>query len=173
MNRKRNFRKYFLGVMLSSIFILLFLSGVEAGQKLTVSGIGWIQPVNSSNLISGAGSDLISTYQSAVNATILTISKCNSNHERWRVEVSRTDSFWDNVNLVISVLRTSDGVYAPGATISGGTSPVEVGASPKTFFSGSGDHSNITIQYQLSGMSVKTNPGLYCSAVTFTLVDIP
>jgi hypothetical protein len=171
--RIQYFRKYCLGFTLFILIFILSVSDTEAAIKLSRSGTGWTQPIDSSNLISGAGSDLTSTYLSAIDATILSISNCKSDGDNWRIDVNRADTLWDSVNLTLSVLRTSDGTYNAGAMISGGTSFVPVNNTATTFFSGSGDHDNITIQYQLSGMSVITAPNNYRTVVTFTIVDTP
>ncbi|MCL6590271.1 MAG: hypothetical protein K6U80_09990 [Firmicutes bacterium] len=167
------FRKYFTGIVLLTVLIFNYLTNAKAAIRLTSSSSGWTLPVDSSNLISGAGSDLTSVYLSPVNATVLTVRNCKNNADNWRIDVSRSDTIWDSANLALAVLRTSDGTYTPGATISGGTDFVPVSATATTFFRGSGNHSNITVQYQLTGMSVEIAPNNYKTTVTFTIVDTP
>jgi hypothetical protein len=148
---------------------LLLLQPVYGAQdhNITVMG-GWTNPIDSTDLISGAGSHLTNSYQSGINATILTITGNNKKNAVWQVYVSRSDMNWPS-NFVLCVKRTGAGDGKEGTTINGGLSFIEVGAAKTLFFSGTGNHHNIPIQYQLSGVSLQTGPNNYNTGVVFTV----
>lgn len=156
------FRKSFL------ILIMLFLLRINnSAIDITATG-GWTRTITSSDLISGAGSNLINSYQSSSNATIINILNCINNNDRWRVDISRTDNIW-NSNFILSVRRTSSGTG--GGAINGGTVYMQITTVSQRFFMGRGNRSNINVQYRLNGMSINVAPNIYSTTVTYTLVD--
>lgn len=128
----------------------------------------WSPNLDASDLISGAGSDLVSTHSSASDVVELDISGSASSSDAWRVEVRRDDATWP-AGLTLRVRRTGAGT-GPG-TISGGTSWVTIGSTDATFFSGEGDRSAIDLQLQLDGASVSQGDGTWQSSVVYTVVD--
>ena len=154
-------------IFYSIIFILLVFTKAEA-IDITATG-SWSRTIDASDLVSGAGSDLVGIYESAVNATVLTILNTTGNTDNWRIDVRRSDSTWHgNFNLYIQ--RTSDGTG--GGSISGGLSYIAIGTTDSQFFSGAGDRSSVNLQYKLTGMSVSIPPNTYSTTVVFTVVDV-
>ncbi|HPW48326.1 MAG TPA: hypothetical protein PLJ97_03200 [Candidatus Saccharibacteria bacterium] len=138
-----------------SMLVLVFLSpGASFAISISASG-GWSETIDENDLVAGAGSDLKSTYESATNATLLTISGCQNSDDTWQVKVSYSSSNWP---FSLSV-KKSGGNYQTITT------------TQATFFSGSGDTSNIALQYKLEGMSIKIAPGTYSTTITYTVVD--
>ena len=158
-----------IGRILFFLILLLFaLTEVEA-IDISATG-GWGETIDASDLVSGAGSNLVDTYESTSDATTITISNCKNNNDNWSVRVHRLDdSSWHN-DLIVYVKRTSDG--QGGGSISGGLDYVFVlTIGQALFFSGKGDRSNIAVQYKVTGMSVDVSPATYNTTVVFTVVD--
>ena len=151
----------------SIIFILLVFTRAEA-IDITTTG-SWSRTIDTSDLASGAGSDLAGSYESAVNATVLTILNTTGNTDNWRADVRRSDSTWHG-NFILYIQRTSDGTG--GGSISGGLSYTVIGTTDSQFFSGAGDRSSVNLQYKLTGMSVSIPPNAYSTTVVFTVVDV-
>jgi hypothetical protein len=145
---------------------LFFLTRSEA-LDLSTTG-GWTETINELDLVSGAGSDLIDTYQSATDATSMTISNCTGDTDNWRLDVRRIDDAGWHGDFTLYVKRTSDGEGT--GSISGGQSYIEITTTDTELFSGAGDRSNISIQYQLTGMSINVLPDTYSEIITFTVV---
>lgn len=153
-------------VGLLALFLLLEPLQPVSAATLSATG-GWTQNINSSNLTFGAGSDLADTYLSAAAATTLTVSGCASDTEDWQILIKRIDNLWDSAHFVLSVKRTSVGTGA--GIISGGDSFQVVGTTDALFITGQGNRSGITVQYQLTGMSIRTSPNNYSTVVEFTI----
>lgn len=148
-------------------FLLLFLPA--PAEAATISSVGgWNQIINSSNLTSGAGSDLTDTYLSSTGATTLEVSGCVDETEEWQIWLKRVDQTWDSDRFVLSVKRTSDGTG--DGIISGGDTFQVVSTADVLFFTGQGDRSGITIQYRLTGISIQVLPDNYSAAVEFTIM---
>jgi hypothetical protein len=147
----------------------LILTEAEA-IDLSATG-GWNGTVNEADLISGAGSNLVDTYESTTEATNITISNCTDDSDNWRVDVRRVDEGGWHGDFALYVKRTSEGTG--NGSISGELSYIAITSTDIPFFSGAGDRSNVNIQYQLSGMSVSVSPDHYNTTVIFTVVDIP
>jgi hypothetical protein len=148
------------------ILLLFFLiqNKEQAAQPpdLTAAG-GWTETINGSDLQSPwtAGSDLITLYESAVNATMLNISSDNW----WRVDIRRSDGNWHG-NFTLRAKRS--GVK----TKKSGGSYLDVTATDTPFFCGHRSSIDEQVQYQLSGMSVNIPPGTYWTTVIYTIVEI-
>ena len=149
--------------------ILLFLTRAEA-IDLSATG-GWSETINESDLVSGAGSDLFDTYESATDATTMTIYNCTGDTDNWQIKVRRIDEGGWHGDFTLFVKRTSDGEGT--GSVSGGLSYIEITTTDTQLFSGSGDRSNILIQYKLTGMSINVLPDTYSKTITFTVADIP
>ena len=147
------------------VFCPWFLFPPEAADLFS-SG-DWSETIDASDLIAGAGTDLISQYESATAATLITISNAPETGT-WRVNARRLDSTWHN-DFALYVRRTSDG-SGPG-TISGGAAYMELTTVDSEMFSGTKDRSDIAMQYKLSGMSVNVSPETYSSTVILTVVE--
>ena len=140
------------------------LAVVTLGADVSSSG-NWTEMIDASDLVAGAGSDVTSQYESGSGAATLTIS--NTAGASWRILARRSDSTWHG-DFVLAVRRTSDG-SGSGAVI-GGSSYTQLSTLDTEIFSGSGDRSNIAVQYKLTGMSKIVSPNLYSSGITFVLL---
>jgi hypothetical protein len=154
-------------IFCSIIFILLVFTKAEA-IDITATG-SWNKTIDTSDLASGAGSDLVGIYESTVNATVLTVLNTTGNTDNWRIDVRRSDSTWHG-DFILYIQRTSDGTG--GGSISGGLSYITIGTTDSQFFSGAGDRSSVNLQYKLTGMSVSIPPNTYSTTVVFTIVDV-
>lgn len=153
--------------MLCALF--LFFHPALPVRAATLSSAGsWVQNISSSDLTFGAGSDLTDTYTSANVTTTLEVSGCVDETEEWQISIKRVDQIWDSAKFVLAAQRTSEGTGA--GTITGGDSSFqEVTTSDALFITGRGDRSGITIQYQLTGVSIQILPDNYSTAVEFTI----
>jgi hypothetical protein len=136
--------------------------------ELAASG-GLTRTIDRADLVSGAGSNLNSTYSDAA-ATSLTVSGTTGASDSWRIDVRKADTAW-NGSLRLKVRRDTDG--SGGGSVAGGYSFIEITGSDNQFFSGAGDRSGISLSYQLTGMAVTIPPGFYNTTVIFTVVDTP
>jgi hypothetical protein len=148
---------------------LFFLTSTEAIDLSTTGG--WTETVNEFDLVSGAGSDLIDTYESATDATSMTISSCTGDTDNWQLLVRRIDDAGWHGDFTLYAKRTSGGEGT--GSISGGSAYIEITTTDTQLFSGAGDRSNISIQYKLTGMSINVLPNTYSETITFTVVDLP
>jgi len=150
--------------------LTLLLAVVAPGLAIDITAIGdWSRTVTAADLQAGAGSDLISSYESAADAGDLTISGTGGTGDVWRVDVRRTDTTWHG-DFTLSIKRTGAG--SGGGSIDGGTAYQAVGTANAELFSGAGDRSGIPVQFRLEGMSVQVPPNTYSTTVTLTVVDI-
>lgn len=150
------------------IFFILFyffiVNSLNAEQpKISVSG-GWFLNINELNLTSGAGSDLKNTYISLPDATVIDISA--SPKTLWTVYARITAV---PNSLIISVRRTSNGEGT--GWIEGGEHFIRLSESYTKLFSGKGSRNGITLQYKLSGISIKTPPGFKSININFIVEE--
>jgi hypothetical protein len=154
------------GWLLIPVLLLQPVFGAQ-GHNIIVMG-GWMNPINSSNLISGAGSNLVNSYQSDGSASNLSIIG-GQKSEAWQVYINRSVVNWP-ANFVLYVKRTGAGDGIEGINVSGGLSFQAVTAAKTFLFSGTGNVHHIPIQYQLSGVSLETSPNNYNTSVIFTVI---
>ncbi|TET45598.1 hypothetical protein E3J62_07380 [candidate division TA06 bacterium] len=152
--------------------VLLFwlaVTGPIARADISITASGdWTRTIDANDLQSGAGSDLTSTYESATDQVTIDISGTLGDLDNWRVDVARIDFAWHS-DLHQYIKRTSDGTG--GGSISGGTSYQEVINTWQTFFSGSGDRSNIAVQLKLTGVSIQIPVNNYSAMIFFMVID--
>jgi hypothetical protein len=160
--------KVIMKTMILSVFLGLFFSTWSEAIDLTASG-GLMRVVNSSHLVAGAGSKLVTTFDDAA-ATTLAIANTSGSSDHWRIDVKRSDTTWNSA-LRLYVKRISDG--SGNGAVTGGLFYVEITGSEIQLFSGAGDRSGLTLSYELTGMSVAVPPNMYSTTVTFTVVDTP
>jgi hypothetical protein len=154
--------------LFSALLLLLFVRAPAI--DISAAG-GWSETVDQSDLVSGAGSSLIDTYESTVSGTSIDVSNCSDDADNWRVEVRRIDDGDWYGDFVLYVKRTSSG--DGGGSVSGGLSYVEITATDTELFSGAGNRTSIDLQYKLTGMSIEIAPDNYGQIVVFTVVDVP
>lgn len=157
--------------MIIPILLVLFAVTVlcpkgALSQSIKVTG-SWNEAIDSTDLQGGAGTDLISTYESISNVCDIDIT--GGAKKDWRVDVNKTDTLW-HANLHLYVRRTSDGTG--GGTIAGGATYQEITDINQTFFTGYDNLRDITIQYQLTGVSVQILPNAYTTTVNYTITQI-
>lgn len=151
------------------IGLLVILGTMTVSLALDISLIGsWNLTVDSSDLVSGAGSDLVTQYESEADQVLLEISNSTGPSDSWRVDVSKSDISW-NGSLTISCKRTSSG---SGGSISGGLSYQEISGVDQQFFTGSDNVLDIAVQYLLDDVSITIPPDIYSTTVIYTVVDI-
>lgn len=158
---------YLIILLCGSVFFLVRAWTFADGADITIDG-SWSLSINSDNLVSGAGSDLESNYESASDEITVHITTEGSGQQQWRVDVHKEDTNWDN-DLVLYVKRNSDG--AGGGNISGGGAYQEVTASDVLFFSGNQSRAAINVQLRLEGVSIQIPPDTYTTTVYYTIVD--
>ncbi|GAI92122.1 unnamed protein product [marine sediment metagenome] len=154
-------------------FLLLFavLGLIAAGEKgeaakvITVTG-SWSETIDASDLVAGAGSDLIGTYESNSDQIVLDIDVGGGN---FRVDVSKINTNWHS-DFQLYVRRTSDGTG--DGEISGGTSYQEITDTYQSFFTLKKDRTGINLQLKLSGVSVQVAPDTYTTTAYYTIVKI-
>lgn len=151
---------------LLSVTMLFLASIAEAQIAITASG-NVSETIDAADLQAGAGSDLYPTYESAADATMISISGTAGAGDAWRVDVKRVDTSW-HAGLTLSVRRTGSGT---GGSVSGGLTYLEILGTDQTLFSGSGDVAGVPFQFRLSGMSIQVPAGTYSTAIWFTVVD--
>jgi hypothetical protein len=160
-------------LILPASFLLLALFLPLPAEAATLSSTGdWLQTVDASNLISGAGSELTDTYLSPVITTTLDVTGCVDSSEAWWILIKRVDQNWDSDHFVLSVRRTSEGTGE--GIIDGGDSFQEVTTGDSIFITGQGDRTGIAVQYQLTGISIQNPPANYSTNLEFTITtDTP
>jgi len=153
--------------ILISLIGFITISGqrTKAAINITVTG-SWNLNITGDDLISGAGSDLKSSYESDKNAITIDITNTEKN---WRVDVCKSDTNWPS-NFHLYVKRTSNG-SGPG-NISGGTTYQEVIDTDKYFFSGEEKRRRINVQLKLSGVSIAIPPDTYITTIIYTVTEI-
>jgi hypothetical protein len=148
---------------------------------ITLTG-SWSLSIDQSNLQGGAGSDFVSTYESATNQVTISINKIVYGNffdwfisYNWRVAVRKSDINWldpvrsPSVHFHIEAQRTGNGTGF--GSISGGTSYQEITDSDLLFFSGSMRRLNIPVQYRLSDVSVLMPVNSYSTNILYTLTE--
>ncbi len=146
------------------IAIFIFFPAGTGALDIAATG-GWSETINATDLISGAGSDLTGTYQSATNATVLDLTNASGNNDKWRIDMQRSDGTW-HASFTLYIKRTST-----PPRINGGTTFTEIRTTTDAFIDGKGNFSGLNCQYQLTGMSVSIPPNTYSTTITFTIVD--
>ena len=152
------------------VFLAMLGLTVQTGHaiiSISVTG-SWVNTIDQSDLVSGAGSDLQDTYTGVSGQVTIDISGTIDADDAWRVDVRKVDSTWDS-DLHPSVKRTSNGT---GGSVSGGTAFQEITNLDATFFSGSGDVWGRTIQLRLAGASLQIDPASNSTVIYYTVVDI-
>jgi len=153
------------------VFIGQFFYTTAQAQQVTVSG-SWSLTINETDLQSGAGSDLIDTYENNTNQVYVNVSKSGGlfSNWYWRVDITKSDGNWHS-DFHLDVRRTSNGIGF-GGSISGLTSYQEILNSTPPYFTGSRNRYLIAMQYRLRGVSVQVPPDTYETTVIYTLTEI-
>lgn len=142
-----------------------------AVPTMTMSGGDWTVPtIDSTDLQSGAGSDLVATYENTAGAILIdSVSIPGSPPNTYRIDVKKTDTIWD-ATFELFVKRTGDGDGV--GSIAGGTTYQQITDTDAQFFTGDKERANIPLQFQLAGVSVSISPDSYVTTVTLTIIQI-
>ena len=161
--------------LVSSFFLIFFFSIASlaaTGQfDVVCTGGNWDVTLSAANLTGGAGTDFVSQIESSsdlVNIDV-TLTQPNGN---WRVDIRRTDVAWNGA-LSLYARRTADGTPGGGsnASITGGTTYLQLTTTDQQFFSGRRTRTGIKIQLRLNGLSVNLGQATYRTTINYTLVD--
>jgi hypothetical protein len=136
-------------------------------MDLSLSG-SWGLALSASDLVSGAGSELPTSADSATNEVTLDVTLTGGDTDNWRLDVRQSGAFWDPA-LHVWVRRTGSGTGT--GSIADGTTWIEVGSTDTAFFTGAGDRSTIAVQVRVTGLSLTLQPDAYLSNLQYTLVD--
>jgi hypothetical protein len=128
----------------------------------------YTESIDANDLLTGAGSELVSSYESASDQVVIDIANSSGPGDAWRIDVNKSDVSWDG-SITISVKRTSDGT---GGAIAGGTSYLEIVDSAQQFFTGIEDITGIDLQYKVDNISIGIDPGNYNTVIVYTVVDL-
>jgi hypothetical protein len=147
---------------LHKLLPLLALTGLAHGADLTSRG-DWVESITAANLVSGAGSDLQSQFESVAGVTTLTISTAPG---AWTLRV-RLGGSGGHGDVTVYVKRTSAG--SGSGSISGGTAYMALTGSDAELFSGTENRGNVSLQFKLTGLSRTVSPATYLSSIIFTV----
>jgi hypothetical protein len=170
LHSEKKVSRHPIGAIIFGFVMALLICQLVLGAQephMIVMG-GWINPIDSANLISGAGSNLVNTYQSDAGATTLSIVG-GEKDQAWQIYINRSEMNWPS-NFVLYVRRTGPGDGTEGSTVRGGLSFQVVNSAKTLLCSGTGKVHHIPLQYQLSGVSLTTNPGNYNLGIVYTLI---
>lgn len=152
-----------------AIVFLVAITGESLRAQISVAVTGdYSETIDAIDLQSGAGSDLIDSYESSTTAVSSDISGTAGVGDNWRVDIKKSDTTWDS-NLYLDVKRTTDGTGS--GSISGGIAYQEITDIDLEFFGGDADRADVKIQLRLRGVSVQILPDTYSTTVYYTVVD--
>lgn len=140
--------------------LVLGFAGTAAAADIDVVG-HWSRTVTRTDLLAGAGTDILSPVESP--AAIATLDITNTGGSSWIVRVTWNDIDWAP-GASVAVRRSGN-----EAGISGGTAFQTLSGLPQDFFCGTGDRSGIQIQFKVDGVTIRTAPQPYSLIVTYTV----
>lgn len=148
--------KWALWMLVACAFLAIWCHEyLSAGNYISVSSSPSVT-VTSSDLASGAGTDLTDTKVVPTTQRLDVTIPFLSGNVLWEVDVflNTTTANWPS-NVAIYAKRTSNG---GNANVSGGTSNILLTTSPQTFFTGRYSASNVTVQYTITGLALANCP---------------
>jgi len=151
-------------IVLISVAVAI-LAGLGWAVRIRVTG-GWTEIIDFNDLQGGPGSDLISSYESLVDAVDIDIT--GAGNQAWQVDIRRVDANWPPA-FILEARRTSS-----HPDVYGGTAYQQVTTFDQLFFYTnvrSNNARNIKIQYRLSGVSVQVPPDTYATTVYYTVTQ--
>jgi hypothetical protein len=153
-------------IFLFSLIVFTSVMTTTNALDLLITG-GWSVILDSTDLVSGAGSNLTSQYESSTDQVLVDIYNSAGGGDTWRVDISKSDISWNN-SLSVYCKRTSSGT---GGSVAGGSSYLGITNIDQQFFTGSDNVTGIGFQYKLDGVSVSIPPAVYSTSIVFTVVD--
>lgn len=109
------------------------------------------------------------SYRSARDQVLMTVCNTASPQSAWRIDIKRDDLNWPK-GVKLRVRRTGEGMG--GGLIAGGRSYREIGPSYRTLCTGTGDRTNIPLQFELTGVSLEIPVGTHATTITYTVIEI-
>jgi len=153
-----------LGLLLLALLILSIR--IDAHINIYLYGsVSWT--ITSANLQGGAGTDLVSSYESASNAMRIDIMDALDT-DTWTVNINKIDISWHD-SLHLWARRTSNG--EGNGAIDGGVSYQEITNIDQIFFTGSAQRQFINVQLKVSGLSVHIPTVNYSTTIYYTVID--
>jgi len=150
-------------LFINPILLTIPICPSAENPKISASG-SWFLGIDQSNLLSGGGSNLQSTYQSTPDATLIDVKA--DKKSSWAVYVRKIPL---PNHLTIYARRTSDG--RGGGTIEGGENFIPLGEGYTMLFRGRGERKDVTIQYMIRGVSISISPGLRDLQIIYTIEE--
>ncbi len=150
------------------LICFLAISGSLFSQVIDITVTGnWMKNIAASD-ITEAGNDYPSAYTSNNNQTVMTINPKNSNKPIY-VYVGKIDISW-NAALNLKVRRTVNGTNN-NINISGGSNFQTITSNYyANFFTCTGYHTLIPLQYEITGISVVLPVQSYSTTVYYTVM---
>ncbi|AWV98880.1 hypothetical protein [Arcticibacterium luteifluviistationis] len=153
------------------ILVLIVSCYVSHAQQVQVKS-GWNTSVSSSEIIE-AGLDYSGTITSDPDQTTINFNG-GKMPESYYITVQKNDNGLDGLSLWVR--RTGDGNGSPFATVSGGTTFMQVTDSGEILYSGinnkgGGTRRHVPIQYQFRGISVLLPVKTYSINVIYTISE--
>ena len=134
---------------------------------IVATGGSWSKVFGASDLLGGAGTDIIMPYETA--SGVITLDIINTGGSAWTVRVRRTDTNWRAADFTLSVLRSGTG-GGTGSLSGDGATYQAITTSDIAFFRGTGDKTTVPLQFRLQGVSVKVPVDSYATTVTYTVL---
>lgn len=158
-------------------FTFLVISNTIFSQgfiNITAAG-SWTKNIVATD-ISEAGNDYQTSFESIPNQTLLSIYPNNKNNQVY-VYVTRNNDNWHD-NLILKVKRNGRGIFS-NTNINGGLiyhlipnaqPPSGRPSAVSTFFTCYDDFRDISLQYEISGISVLLPVKSYSTTITYTVM---
>ncbi|MDZ7723181.1 MAG: hypothetical protein U5R06_10350 [candidate division KSB1 bacterium] len=159
--------------------VLILLSGLACAQNTYINVDGnWNLNIDVSDLTGGPGSNIQSIYNSTNEGALIDLDVLKARGEwwywffrwDWQVEVHIQSVNWQP-DWEIWVRRTGDGDFFVG-NIQGGETFQQLNSMGINFCSGSHNHNNIPLEYELRGVSLPLEAGQYSAIVYYTLTEL-
>ena len=164
-------------LLLHICLLLIFCGSTLKGQIIRSQTQNWNQTFSGTDLTTSneAGEDLNSSVETASNFNMLDIAGLAPG-KNWKVTVSKQDINWSS-GFIPSIQRTGNGT--PCGTCSGVntgssvTGYLQVTDAEQNFIFGSGNVSNISLQFRITGLTLAVPAQNYSTRIVFTLYGEP
>lgn len=152
----------------------MLLCSLQMDAQLVISQLSnWQEDLDATDLLTPeeAGEDLNPTLQTVANYNQLDILNVASTQD-WKITVSKSDINWPAA-FVPYVQRTSNGIPCGTCTgVNTVTSPagfLQITNLEQDFVFGSGEVTNIDVQFRITGISLTVDADNYSTEIIFTL----
>lgn len=173
-------KKITLAIKALAFTILFFTNFIINAQTITVGGSDWSVPIVP---ITEAGLDYTGIYESVSNQVLIsaTIPGLLGLFRTETIQVHYEENTLWNTDLILNIRRTTSGGgggVCIGCSVSGGTTYQPITKITTAFFDlsipiglGTKTFTNIPIQFNLSGVSVKIPVDNYNAKIVFTITN--